>query len=151
MTLAGGGSRARKRARRAEFVERVGSEDEARYLLRGRRVMGRSSGSVQGRYKKNPLLPAVTMYEVKEKAAACKSPFFDKDTMRFFKSKLVGGAVVGRDPRVTYFVTSEQGPHGPRAYSVRKQVGCQIKTVGDFQQYGTAAQAKAAIKKLVRK
>jgi hypothetical protein len=44
--------------------------------------------------------------------------WFDDGTMRFFRTRL--GACRYVDRTVLLFVTSEQPPHGPRAYCVRK-------------------------------
>jgi hypothetical protein len=73
--------------------------------------------------------------------------WFDADSMRFFKTKL---------PEVAYettagilFVTSEVNPSGVKAYTVRRQApDGQIKTVGDFHHFRTAAAARAEIKRL---
>lgn len=43
--------------------------------------------------------------------------FFDRDTMRFFNSRLCASAWIGRDG--VYFVTSERFGTEPRRYSVR--------------------------------
>ena len=57
--------------------------------------------------------------------------WFDRDTMRFFGTRLPRAGITGQGG--VFFVTSEQPPHGPRAYSVRKLLGeGRIETVGDF-------------------
>jgi hypothetical protein len=72
--------------------------------------------------------------------------WFAPDSMRFFGSRILSGVYSGR-----FFVTSERcrwGDHD-RLYSVR--VACpdgSIDTVGAFQAYRTARQAKAAARKL---
>lgn len=72
--------------------------------------------------------------------------WFDKDTLRFFKSKLPASAYELRTGGI-YFVTRETNPSGVSAYSVRRQtVAGDIATVGDFHSYPTAAAARAAIK-----
>lgn len=75
--------------------------------------------------------------------------WFDADSMRFFKSRLPEYGMVGAD-RAIYFVSSEQGPTGPRAYSVRVIRGPgDIETVGaGFMGYATRAQALGACKRL---
>ena len=56
--------------------------------------------------------------------------FFDRDTMRFFKSRIGEVWLVGD---VFLFVTSEVPPHGGRAYSVRQMNrDGNISTVGEF-------------------
>ena len=57
--------------------------------------------------------------------------WFDIDTMRAFKCRLASYGY--RGPGGTFFVSSEQPPHGRRAYTVRELVGPgKIKTVGEF-------------------
>lgn len=75
--------------------------------------------------------------------------FFDKDAMRFFRSRVHDEVHGGR-----YFVTSEQfvesdGTEHDRRYSVREiDDAGQIWTVGNFQQYATARDAHAAARSL---
>lgn len=76
--------------------------------------------------------------------------WFDRSTMRFFKTRFVGRAYgVGPaygEPVLSFFVTSEQCPGAAREYSVR----CydwekrSISTVGEFGGYASAHSAKAA-------
>ena len=57
--------------------------------------------------------------------------YFDADTMRFFKSRI--GIARRCKSGIWYFVTSEQPPHGPRMWSVRKmELDGDINTVGEF-------------------
>ena len=78
-------------------------------------------------------------------AEACGSHFFDADTMRFFKSRILDGVTI-HDGRA-YFVTSERFDAGtPRRYSARYMVaGAHFFEVGEFQEYATARQARQAI------
>lgn len=77
--------------------------------------------------------------DLKAHVKACGSHFFDRDTMRFFNSKLE--KVIPGKGR-SCFVTSERyDDTTPRLYTVKKIVGCKIDTVGKFQQYGTKATA----------
>ena len=75
--------------------------------------------------------------------------FFDEGATRFFNSRYPQSGIV-KDNKA-YFVTSEQFDYNsPRLYTVRV---CDISTgivdtIGEFQQYETSAQARAAIKKL---
>jgi len=68
--------------------------------------------------------------------------FFDRDTMRFFSSRIEtkNFLIDGK-----YFITSEQRDMTQRRrYTVRKfnpETGS-ITTVGDFQQFGSAAEAR---------
>jgi hypothetical protein len=64
--------------------------------------------------------------------------WFDKDTMRFFKTKIELW-----DCCSEYFVTSEINPDGVKAYTLRRanhKTG-QVSTVGTFHGFKTKAQA----------
>jgi len=135
MALSGGGSRARKRARRAEDEGAA----HRRELFRRRQARMNTP---------RVLRPATSITEVKRRAEACGSYFFEPGTMRFFKSRILSDVYAGASPKITFFVTSERGPHGPRLYTVRKQVGCEIKTVGEFQGFKSASAAKRAALRL---
>lgn len=74
--------------------------------------------------------------------------WFDRSSMKFFSTKL---------PRVAYdttagtlFVTSEVNPAGDKAYTVRRYINGEIKTIGNFHHYPTAAAARAEIVRLDR-
>lgn len=89
-----------------------------------------------------------TIDELIEYARACGSHFFDPDTLRFFGSHILDGVTVHNSR--AYFVTSERDNYGnqPRRYSARYMVaGAHFFEVGQFQEYATAAQARAAIRK----
>lgn len=79
-----------------------------------------------------------------------KGHWFDKDTMRFFRSRLSDRLHFGAES--IYFVSSEQGPSGVRLYSVRKYTPSsgEIDTVGDFQQYKTSSSAQRAAERAAR-
>ena len=67
--------------------------------------------------------------------------WFKDDTIQFFKTKLETNLIDGR-----YFITSERGPHGPRAFSVRMaDEDAHIQTVGDFMAYETLKDAETAL------
>jgi hypothetical protein len=94
--------------------------------------------------------------DVKRANAESGGHWFDRDTMRYFKTRIETGIVKcgsvgeGAAHRFTRarFVSSEQGPHdhSPRAYTIREaQPDGGIDTVGEFQQYKTLRAAKAAI------
>ena len=91
----------------------------------------------------------MTFFTVRDIQEACEragSHWFDKDTMRFFRTRICGeGRVYGG----RYFVTSERSWTGPRLYSVRQasEEGS-ISTVGEFQGYKTAKAAISAAKRL---
>ena len=67
--------------------------------------------------------------------------WFEADSMEFFKSRLESNLIDGR-----YFITSEHGPYGPRAFSVRMaDEDAHIQTVGDFMAYETLEAAETAL------
>jgi hypothetical protein len=71
--------------------------------------------------------------------------WFDPGSMRFFKSR-VGSEVYYIGGRY-FFTSSEKGPDDVRRYSVREATAeGDVKTVGKFQGYSTAAAAVRAIK-----
>ena len=93
--------------------------------------------------------PINSIADLKRRVKDCGSHFFDRDTMRFFNSRI--GSDIFKSPRGVFFVTSEKGPDNRRRYTVRQFGGkarCSIKTVGKFQKFRTAAQAKAAARRL---
>ena len=72
--------------------------------------------------------------------------WFDADTMEFFKSRLESDLIDGR-----YFISSEHGPYGPRAFSVRMaDEDAHIQTVGEFMGYATKTDAIHAVTQLGR-
>lgn len=73
--------------------------------------------------------------------------WFDTDSMKFFKTKLPASAY--ETNAGVLFVTSEVDPSGTKAYTVRRQtVQGDIKTVGEFHHFPTAAAARAEIKRI---
>ena len=89
--------------------------------------------------------PYRTIADIKAANEAAGHYWFTPDAMRWFRTRVSGGVIGGR-----YFVTSEQfvpydGPPEPRRYTVRRaNDDGSIDTVGEFQAYETAAQARAA-------
>jgi hypothetical protein len=78
--------------------------------------------------------------EIRQANAAHGHHFFEPDTMRFFRSRVLAGVYGGR-----YFVTSERAPGAARRYTVRRadEYGA-ISTAGEgFRAYATAAEARA--------
>lgn len=87
--------------------------------------------------------------------------FFSRDSMRFFKSRLLEGVYHRGDSKaiegaVFYFVTSEAYDDAPRHYTVRRAVlGSQrddrpaidIDTVGEH--FATPAEARRAARELI--
>ena len=65
--------------------------------------------------------------------------------MRFFDTQLALGSVLPLADGAL-FLTSEQPPFGPRAYSVRRAYdNGRIETVGDFCSYETRQAAEVAL------
>jgi len=84
-----------------------------------------------------------SMAEVKAAHAARKvgNHWFEKDTMRFFHSRIESGIIRGR-----YFITSEVNPSDEKRYSVRYVTDdAEIETLGEFHSYKTKEAAKRAI------
>ena len=82
-----------------------------------------------------------TMDDVIAANKAIGNHWFERDTMRFFKTRIESGLIAGHR-----FITSEKGPDGVRRYSVRE--ACPdgtIDTVGEFQAYRTRDQARAHV------
>jgi hypothetical protein len=83
--------------------------------------------------------------EVKDANKGIGHHFFDRDTMRFFNSRVEGGILKG-----CYFITSERyDTDRPKEYTVRiAHEDGQVDTVYEFQAFGTRADAKEAINDL---
>jgi hypothetical protein len=96
-----------------------------------------------------PKLTRVTMAEIRREYDPGEGRhWFDRGTMSFFGTRLPRTG--RRGPGGTYFVTSEQPPHGDRRWSVRKLVGPgEIETVGEFCAM-TKAQAEMLAKRLAQ-
>jgi hypothetical protein len=71
--------------------------------------------------------------------------FFDRDTMRFWQSRVLSGVIGGH-----YFITSEPYPwEGPRRYFVRDvDHDGTIATVGSDSGYASAESARRAARLL---
>lgn len=95
----------------------------------------------------------LTLEDMKTIASRCGSHFFDADSMRFFGSRIYDIKPVSDG---WLFITSEKRPRSddPRAYTLRKfaiaddSTGITIDTIGEFQQYGSLARARTALKHL---
>ena len=72
--------------------------------------------------------------------------FFDRDTMKFFRSRVERDALMfGQLIDDKYFITSEQyDSSSPRLYSVRNfNLGTgNVDTIGEFQEFETKGQAR---------
>lgn len=93
------------------------------------------------------------LWAVEKNNEACNRYFFSENAMKLYSTRFVSDLVSG--PGGQFFVTSEQDRMSsrPRKYTVREAIngGCDIMTVGEFQEYKTAARAKAAAKAFAKK
>lgn len=67
--------------------------------------------------------------------------WFDRDTMRFFKSRIMSNIFPSKT--AIYFVSSEQNDNRPRLFTVRKYdiKNDDISTIGEFQGYESKTKA----------
>jgi hypothetical protein len=88
------------------------------------------------------------MQEVREANVRADFHWFDASTLRFFDSHY-GRTLYSPG---SFFLSSEKGPNGIRAYSIRQaQPDGSIETVGEgFQGYATRYEALTAVRWLVR-
>lgn len=88
---------------------------------------------------------------VKSANKAAGLHFFDKDTIRFFNSKIQPVAYT-KDGLTAYFISSEQMDYNsPRKYSIRKsdlKTGV-TGTVGEFGEFSSVTEANQALKKII--
>jgi len=92
-----------------------------------------------------------TISDIKQANRLAGSHFFDRDSMRFFRSRIVPKIYNG--PGGIYFVTSEQySDETARLYTVRKfnPADADIDTVGDFQKYNSKTEALSEAKRLAK-
>ena len=97
-------------------------------------------------------MKTISINQIKHLNAAHGQYFFSPDTIRFFHSRTDQTAIIVKNS--AYFVTSEQRESDtPRKYTIRKadMTTGNVETVGEFHAYGTHAQAKYALLKLVKK
>lgn len=89
-----------------------------------------------------------TMSDVRTKNKEAGFNFFDKETMKFWDSKVESGLFRG-----TYFITSEKnGINGkPRQFTIRQVLKTgEIRTVGKGREYSTLESARDGVKALLR-
>lgn len=88
-----------------------------------------------------------TIEQIKRANAQRGHYFFERGAMRFFNSRILPTVYGG-----AFFITSEKDHwDGPRLYTIRQCLpNGEIETIGKFQQYETAAQARKAIHALLR-
>ena len=92
----------------------------------------------------------VSMYDLRGAVAESGSHFFDRDTLRFFRSRIGNNIYGGR-----LFVTSEQaGDDSPRRYTIRMvrqyldRPMLDVTTVGGFQHFRSYAEAHKTARRL---
>lgn len=90
--------------------------------------------------------------EIQRKHQGERGHFFDRDTMRFFGSRILSD--VESLPDGALFVTSEKPPHGSRAYAVREAIEdsghVSIDTVGEVCEYPTRARALSRMRTMAK-
>lgn len=84
---------------------------------------------------------------IDEIKAAHTGYWFSPDTMWWWGTRVYPDVYQGDG--VTYFISSDEGPHGGRLYSVRCATpNGDIRTVGPFQGYATLDAARGAAERL---
>jgi hypothetical protein len=89
-----------------------------------------------------------SMSELREKNKEIGHCFFDRDTMKFWGSRIESALYRG-----TYFITSEKGntAQEKRKYSIRRALKTgEIVTEGKLRAYSTLDDAKEAVRDLIR-
>lgn len=84
--------------------------------------------------------------------ARCTDHWFEPGAMRFFRTRLPHYGLPHQAlPGRVWFATSERGPNGVRAFSLRTMGpdGCP-ETVGEFQAYARKHQAIAAMRAAIK-
>ena len=82
----------------------------------------------------------LTMADIRRNNKEAGYHFFDKDSMRFFNSRIETGLY-----KDNTFITSERYDYNyPREYTIRRAVdgGIKIETIGEFRQFETLEDAK---------
>lgn len=87
-------------------IARYDTKAEAKKAVRDYRYIHRT-----GRFPN----PFSSIAAIKKANRDAGHHFFDRESMKFFASKIHDGVIGGK-----YFITSEQPPHGPRVYSIRE-------------------------------
>ena len=90
----------------------------------------------------------VTISDIREHNARAGFFFFKRDTMRFFRSRVVSAVY----QKGLYFITEEQPPHNKPCYTVRKydESTGNILTVGEHYAHRTIDAARQAIREYIR-
>jgi hypothetical protein len=91
-----------------------------------------------------------TISQLKAAVTLTGSHFFDRDTMRFFKSRIAPG--INHTEQGITFITSEQfDDNTPRMYTLRilRSSGA-IDELSDFQEFSTLSKARKAAKEYAK-
>lgn len=84
-----------------------------------------------------------TINDIKSKNRVLGHHFFERATMRFFKSRVLSDVFEGIGG--TYFVTSEQFENQTRRYTVRRMLeNGEIRTFGEFNKLSRAQALREA-------
>lgn len=91
-----------------------------------------------------PRANASSIGEIIEANKAAGLFFFSPATMRLFRSRILSEVIQG-----CLFVTSERAPDQPRRFTVRQAwADGKVETLGEFQQFATAREAKSWAKRI---
>lgn len=95
----------------------------------------------------------LSAHELRALVTRSGSHFFDRDTMRYFRSRMDGYTFAAPDG--WYFVTSEQqDDHHARAYTVRfltiKHDDLNLYELNGFQEYATLSRARTVARRAAR-
>jgi hypothetical protein len=103
--------------------------------------------AIMGDKDRQPHGAFFTVGQIKQANRDAGQHYFEPDTMRFFKSRVMDFVTGGR-----FFVTSEQnGYNAPRMWSVREAMpDGSIESYSEFQEYSSGAAAKRAAKQARR-
>lgn len=91
-----------------------------------------------------------TIEEIKRRNARAGFHFFDRDTMRFFRSRIAPGVMhAGKQDVYNIFITSEKySDSAPRLYTVRHMTDDgDIVSLSKFQAYRSLESARAAVRR----
>ncbi|MBE3120695.1 MAG: hypothetical protein IMZ53_08475 [Thermoplasmata archaeon] len=125
------------------------NKDKQKFIEQYRQSIGAPLFIVQNIiYKKRAGAGKMSISDVRRIDSEKGHHFFDRDTMRFFNSKIeTKGDLIGNK----YFITSEHFENSPRHYSVRefdKRTGS-IKTISEFNEFHSSYGAREFAKCLV--
>lgn len=94
-----------------------------------------------------------TIEEIKRRNARAGFHFFDRDTMRFFRSRIAPGVLhAGNQNVYNIFITSEQySSTAPRLYTVRHLTDDgDIVNLSEFQAFHSLESARAAVRRFAK-